>query len=115
MPSKLSDLIAKKAELEQQIIALQREEKSSAIAQVKSLMAQHGLSLADLNARAPGPQATVKGKKAAAGTKSKAGTKVAPKYRDPSTGDTWSGRGLHPRWLKQAMSRGAKLTDFLIA
>ena len=24
---------------------------------------------------------------------------VAPKYRDPETGATWSGRGRTPRWM----------------
>ena len=28
-----------------------------------------------------------------------AGNKVAPKYRDPSTGKTWTGRGKAPLWL----------------
>lgn len=38
--------------------------------------------------------------------------KVLPKYRDPTTGDTWSGRGLQPRWLKVKLAAGAKLTEF---
>ncbi|WP_414693527.1 H-NS family nucleoid-associated regulatory protein [Paraburkholderia madseniana] len=25
---------------------------------------------------------------------------VAPKYQDPKTGKTWSGRGLTPDWIK---------------
>jgi DNA-binding protein H-NS len=24
---------------------------------------------------------------------------VAPKYRDPESGNTWSGRGKPPRWI----------------
>jgi DNA-binding protein H-NS len=39
--------------------------------------------------------------------------KVAPKYRGPN-GETWSGRGLKPRWLTAAMSEGRELQDFLI-
>ncbi|WP_395066236.1 H-NS family nucleoid-associated regulatory protein [Paraburkholderia silvatlantica] len=27
-------------------------------------------------------------------------TAPAPKYRDPATGETWSGRGRPPRWLQ---------------
>lgn len=38
-----------------------------------------------------------------------AGTRVAPKYRDPETGATWSGRGVRASWL-----RGKKLSDYLI-
>lgn len=26
--------------------------------------------------------------------------KVAPKYRDPSTGNTWTGRGKEPAWIR---------------
>jgi DNA-binding protein H-NS len=40
---------------------------------------------------------------------------VPPKYRnsqDPS--QTWAGRGLQPRWLKEAMKSGKKLESFLI-
>ena len=31
--------------------------------------------------------------------KSTAGTVVAPKYRDPTTGQTWTGRGKPPKWI----------------
>ena len=103
MANRLSELLAKKAELEQQIIDIQREERTSAIAQVKALMAQHGLTLADLGTRAPNPVA-----------KGRSGGKVPAKYRDPATGQAWSGRGLHPKWLKQALAEGAKLSDFAV-
>jgi DNA-binding protein H-NS len=42
--------------------------------------------------------------------------KVAPKYRNPENpAETWTGRGLRPRWLAAAMKSGKKLTDFQIA
>jgi hypothetical protein len=28
------------------------------------------------------------------------GTKAAPKYRDPVSGSTWTGRGVAPAWIK---------------
>ena len=31
---------------------------------------------------------------------STAGQKVAPKYRDKSTGATWTGRGKPPKWIE---------------
>lgn len=37
------------------------------------------------------------------------------KYRDPATGDTWSGKGLQPRWLKTALANGKTLADFDVA
>ena len=46
------------------------------------------------------------------GSKAK-GKKIAPKYRGPD-GDTWTGRGMKPRWLTSAMKEGKKPEDFLI-
>lgn len=41
--------------------------------------------------------------------------KVPPKYRDPENRrNTWSGRGLMPRWLADKVRRGARVTDYLI-
>lgn len=44
----------------------------------------------------------------------KGGHKVVQKYRDPETGNGWSGMGLKPRWLIEKLADGAKLEDFLI-
>ena len=53
------------------------------------------------------------GGKAVAKAKS-GGGKVPAKYRNASTGDSWSGRGLQPRWLKAALASGRKLSDFAV-
>lgn len=37
------------------------------------------------------------------------------KYRNSRTGESWSGRGLQPRWLKAAIGEGASLSDFEVA
>ncbi|MEN5156951.1 H-NS histone family protein [Achromobacter spanius] len=39
---------------------------------------------------------------------------VAPKYRHPQTGETWSGRGKAPRWLAAEEASGATRESFLI-
>ena len=101
MADSLKELLARRAELETQISTAQREERTSAISQVKSLMVEYGLSMADIHA-APG--------------KSKAGTKtgkVAVKYRDKA-GNTWTGRGLQPKWLRAAIADGHKQSDFAV-
>jgi DNA-binding protein H-NS len=41
------------------------------------------------------------------------GKKVAPKFRGPG-GETWSGRGLAPRWLAELEAKGKKRESFLI-
>ena len=99
--TKLQDLLAKREALEREIEQTKREERADAIARVRALMAEYGLTLADLGAAKPA-------KKPTAGS----GAKVAPKYRDPASGQTWSGRGLQPNWLKAALAGGRKLDDF---
>src|SRR6266702_2050782 len=39
---------------------------------------------------------------------------VLPKYRDPQTSETWSGRGNRPRWLVAAMKSGRRIEEFRI-
>jgi DNA-binding protein H-NS len=39
--------------------------------------------------------------------------KAAAKYRGPK-GETWSGRGLRPRWLMELIKRGRKIEEFAI-
>ena len=98
--AKLNELLAQKAALEKQIEQTQREERQSAIARVRAVMAEYGLVASDLSTRRPRKGGT--------------GTKVAAKYRNKATGETWSGRGLQPRWLKAAVAAGKKLTDFAV-
>jgi DNA-binding protein H-NS len=41
--------------------------------------------------------------------------KVPPKYRNPAKpSETWSGRGLPPRWMAAQLKKGKKREDFLI-
>jgi DNA-binding protein H-NS len=40
--------------------------------------------------------------------------RVFPKYRNPQTSETWSGRGKQPRWLAAAIKTGRKIEDFKI-
>lgn len=48
-------------------------------------------------------------------TSSRKGSKVAPKYRNPANPEqTWTGRGVKPRWLSEYTNKGRKIEDFLI-
>ena len=42
------------------------------------------------------------------------GVKIAPKYRHPQTGETWTGRGGVAGWLAREIAAGHKREDFLI-
>lgn len=100
--STLHDLLARKAALEEEIEATQKRERHEAIAKIKSLMTEYGLTSSDLAAKPPGKPSSAKG------------GKVAAKYRNESTGETWSGRGLQPKWLKAAVASGKRVEDFAI-
>jgi DNA-binding protein H-NS len=100
--NQLSELLAQKAALEQQIADVQREQHADAVAKVKALMAEYGLTLADISSS-----------KAVAAPKKVSG-KVAAKFHNPATGDTWSGRGLKPKWLTAALASGRALSEFAV-
>lgn len=93
----LQELLAQRAALDAQIEQTKDSARVEAVAKVKSLMAEYGLSVADLSMRTP---------------KVAKVSKVAVKYRNQATGETWSGRGLQPKWLKAAITGGASLADF---
>ena len=103
--SSLQDLLAQRAEIEKQIADVQREARADAVAKVKAMMAEFGLTAADIT----GKVASVR----AAGVVKPTG-KVAAKYRNAATGDSWTGRGLQPKWLKAALAAGAKIEEFTI-
>jgi DNA-binding protein H-NS len=50
----------------------------------------------------------------AAGKQRRKYPRVLPKYRNPQTAETWSGRGKRPRWLVAAMKSGRRIEDFRI-
>jgi DNA-binding protein H-NS len=97
----LQDLLDRKAALEKEIDTTRKQERAEAISKVRTLMQQYGLTVSDLNAKGL----------AKPGSASKGG-KVAVKYRNAATGDTWSGRGLQPKWLKAALAAGRKIEEF---
>ena len=100
----LQELLAQQVVLNRQITELRSSDRARAIADVRALMVEHGLTAADLvSASAP--------RKATAKT---SGRKVAAKYRNSATGATWSGRGLKPRWLVEALAAGRAMSDFAV-
>ncbi|RYO87440.1 hypothetical protein DL763_006310 [Monosporascus cannonballus] len=91
------ELIAQKAKLEEQIETARAKELEAVIQQVRQTVAEYGLTAEDLGL------AQRRGRRAGAKAP------VPPKYRDPKTGATWSGRGRAPAWI------GKNRDKFLIA
>ena len=82
------ELLQQRAELDKQIENARKEALSSAIAQVRALVAEYGLTEADIFSTKKTPRSASNGERT-----------VAPKYRDPATGATWTGRGKPPLWI----------------
>jgi len=85
------DLLAQKAKLEEQLEAARLAEVESAVQQVRQIIHEYGLTAEDLGL--------------ATKAKKRKGTVVAPKYMDPKTGATWSGRGRAPAWIGRNRDR----------
>lgn len=81
-----AEIKAQIAELEAKAKEARVSEIASAKAQIAEIMNTYGLTLADLS-----------GSMRSKSPKSK--QPVAAKYRNNSTGETWTGRGRTPRWL----------------
>ena len=96
-------------ELREKLKAQHAEERLKAIADVRALVKLHQLTATELGLSAG---ATRRGK---SGMKSAhAGTKVAAKYRDPATGNTWTGRGKTPTWLATLIAGGRRREEFAV-
>lgn len=83
------ELLQQRAELDKQIENARKEALSSAIAQVRTLVAEYELTEADVFGGKKSARTGQTGERAA----------VAPKYQDPVTGATWTGRGKPPLWI----------------
>jgi len=105
----LAALKKKIAALEAQVEQVTKAEMGTAIAKVRKIMSDFGLTVAHLTDGVTAPKAAKKrGTAAKPGGKAK-GSKAA-KYQDPATGVTWSGVGRAPAWIASAKDR----TTFLI-
>jgi DNA-binding protein H-NS len=101
MQPSLSELLAQQSALDRAIREARTADKAAAVARVRQLMSEHELTAADLVSKSPAKTGST-------------GKKVAPKYRDPVSGATWTGRGLKPKWLQTALEAGKSVTDFAI-
>ena len=91
--SSYKELLEQRAALEQRIFQARQQEVAAAVSSIRELIAEFDLTVDEVfpNER----------KRLRMGDVSQRETKtVAPKYRDPSTGQTWTGRGKAPVWIR---------------
>lgn len=95
------------AKIQKKIKALQAKKRKPVITSIVKSMREYDIT--------PDEISTAYNHKANKKIKSNAVKKpVPPKYRNPQTSDTWSGRGKAPRWITEAESAGKSRDDFLI-
>jgi DNA-binding protein H-NS len=96
-------------QLREKLQAQKAEERRAAITSIKVLIKAHQLSASDLGLSS----STMHPSKPAVRSVA-LGTKVAPKYRDPASGRTWSGRGKTPTWLATHIASGRSKDEFAV-
>ena len=85
----LESLIEQRASIDKQIEEAKKSARKDAVKTVKELMAKHGLSFDDIARKG-----------------NSAGIKVTPKWKDPISGATWTGRGKKPLFIREAEANG---------
>ena len=100
LQSKVKDLLTA---IETRIKAIEEENRKSKIDEALKILESMGLK----------PQDLVSGSSKGASTR-KSGGKIPPKYKDPMSESTWTGRGSKPKWIKEADAAGTPREQFLI-
>jgi DNA-binding protein H-NS len=114
--SNLIDIQSQIAKLQKQASEIRAKEFDSTVQEIIAKMQAYGITVKDLQS----PKAAKAGrnraaaKPASARPAKKAAPAVAPKYRGPN-GETWSGRGLMPKWMATLVAAGQSRESFLIA
>jgi DNA-binding protein H-NS len=98
-------------ELDRVVAAAEQERQAKREAARKALLEEMrskaqalGLSLEGLLQVTQPEEAPARGRRAP----------VRPKYRHPGTGETWSGRGSAPAWLRRLEQDGRSREDFAV-
>lgn len=122
MAKTYEQVLKKIASLKAEAERVREKETAEVVARIREAIEHYGLTPADLGleaaprrGRRPGPKAAAPAKKRrrAAAKPAKKGT-VPVKYRDDA-GHTWTGRGLQPVWLREALAAGKTLQDFAVS
>lgn len=116
--SNLVDIQQQIAKLQKQASDIRAKEFDKTIKDILAQMQAFDITLKDLQqamgktrGRAAGKTAAKK--PAAQRRSSQAGKTVAAKYRGPN-GETWSGRGLMPKWLSVLVAQGRRKEEFAV-
>lgn len=91
------ELQAEISRLQRQAEEVREKEKQEGLAKVYEIMDRYGITASDLKLR-----------------KSRKVSLSKPKFKNPTTGETWSGRGKRPHWIHEWVSSGKDLDQLRI-
>lgn len=117
--SNLIDIQNQIEKLQKQAAEIKAKDFAKTVQEIVGKMQAFGITLKDLQAamgKASGRKTAGRktgGKTAIKKTARRTGKPVAAKYKGPK-GETWSGRGLMPKWLAELVKQGRKKEDFAV-
>ena len=103
LKQRVKELDRERKAAEKALATLADREKKAALEAAEKVAKEHGFSLADLTGDAP------KRKRRAS-----SGSSGEPKFRNPDTGQTWTGKGRPPAWISEADAAGRPRSDFAV-
>lgn len=99
----------------QQTKILTRPKAAAMRAKINKYVKDHGYTIEELYGAVSTASSDTSKKRTGRKPAKTAGSKVAPKYRNPANpNETWTGRGRQPKWMAALVQAGKSPTDFLI-
>ncbi|WP_309680817.1 H-NS histone family protein [Polaromonas sp.] len=116
--SNLIDIQTQIEKLQKQAADIRAKEFDSTVQDIRAKMQAFGITVKDLQtvkrgSKAKGKKEATPRKRATTGAAKNAGKPVAAKFQGPN-GETWSGRGLTPRWLATLVEQGRTKDEFAV-
>jgi DNA-binding protein H-NS len=118
MARTLTQIQSQIAKLQREAEAIKAREMVGVIERIRDAVGHYGLTVEHIfgvrSAKAAPGTTKRAGATSASRSRPVTGRKAPVKYKDDQ-GNTWSGRGSRPRWLRFAIEDGASLADFEVA
>ncbi|MDQ3270864.1 MAG: H-NS histone family protein [Pseudomonadota bacterium] len=115
--SNLVEIQSQIEKLQKQASEIKSRQFDKTVQEILALMQAFGITVKDLKPRSGRGTKTGTRKRtlirASGAAKKKSTGPVAVKYRGP-TGETWSGRGLTPKWLSALVAQGKTKEEFFV-
>ena len=113
MTKSYSQIVKQIESLQAEAEKLRKSEVDGVVKRIREAIAHYGLTAADLGLGTAAAKKSGAAAKKKPGPKAKAGADKPVKFRNEQ-GQTWGGRGKRPQWLRDALSAGKALNDFLV-